>query len=144
MQKPGTSNDESLQLKADSEEGTKNNSVKMPSVISEPIKVINQSETKKEGISPAHNTLPKANRAKLRKVACEGPSFVCVSCHKLCYQTYGTFSEVDKHFLDFIELGAATQEACFCTRSQSSLKRRRIPGTALANNMQVPEVPKEL
>ena len=144
MQKPATSNDESLKLNADSEESTKNNSVEMPSVISQPIEVMNKSDKKKEGKRRAHNTLPEANRAKFRNVACEGPSFVCVSCHILCYQTHGTFLEVDKHFLDFIELGAATEEAWFCTRCQSSLKRRKIPGTALANNMRVSEVPKEL
>ena len=70
---------------------------------------------------------------------------MCASCHKLCHQTHGKFSKDDNEFVNFIKLDAAVDdETWFCTRCLSSLKKKKIPGTALDNNMRISEVPKEL
>ena len=151
MQEPSRRKDEKLQLTDDNEENTKTDGVKIP----DPSISVNSVDTKqlikaditekKRKHSAHHNKLPETNRAKFRKVACEGPSCVCTSCHKLCYQMHGKFSKDGNEFVDFIKLESPVdKKTWFCTRCISSLKERDIPGNALDNNMRVSEVPKEL
>ena len=151
MQEPSRRKDEKLQLTDDNEESTKTDGVKIP----DPSILVNSVDTnqltksdntkKKRKHSAHHNKLPETNRAKFRKVACEGSSCVYASCHKLCYQMHGKFSKDGKEFVDFMRLGSAVdEEAWFFTRCPASLKKKKIPGTALDNKMQVSEVPTEL
>ena len=151
MQEPSRRKDEKLQLTDDNEESTKTDGVKIP----DPSISVNSVDTKqlikaditekKRKHSAHHNKLPETNRAKFRKVACEGPSCVCTSCHKLCYQMHRKFSKDGNEFVDFIKLESPVdKKTWFCTRCISSLKKRDIPGNALDNNMRVSEVPKEL
>ena len=129
MQEPSRRKDEKLQLTDDNEESTKTDGVKIP----DPSISVNSVDTKqlikaditekKRKHSAHHNKLLETNRAKFRKVACEGPSCVCTSCHKLCYQMHGKFSKDGNEFVDFIKLESPVDEKTwFCTRCISSLK----------------------
>ena len=143
MQKPADADDGKLQLTTGKDEGTVNTSAEMSTVQCVPNQLPKSNNTKKERKRPAHKLL-EANRAKFRKLACDGPSCVCASCHKLCYASHGTFSKDGNGVLGCIKQDVAAKATWFCTRCLSSLKCKKIPGTALENNMQVSEVPKEL
>ena len=148
VHKTGTSTETKSELAADSEEGTMKDDLEMESI---PLKCVLKTDvkplpkshnTKKVTKRPAHDKVLEANRTKFRKLSCEGPSCVCASCHKLCYETHGTFAKDD--FKDVMQLVDGADATWYCNRCLSSLKRKKIPGTALNNSMRVSEVPKEL
>ena len=148
VQKTGTSTETKSELTADSEESTMKADLEMEStplncVPKMDVKPLPKSDNaKKVTKRPAHNKVLEANRTKFRKLSCDGPSCVCASCHKLCYETHGTFAKDD--FKDVMKLNDAADATWLCNRCLSSLKSKKIPGTALNNNMRVSEVPKEL
>ena len=87
----------------------------------------------------------KANRLKFRKAACDSPSCVCLSCNKLCYATHGThYIPGEIEFIDELLKSNLTESAWLCNRCKWSLRKNKIPGNSLENDMRVAPIPEEL
>ena len=125
------------------DEGTVNTSAEMSTVQCVPNQLPKSNNTKKERKRPAHKLL-KANRAKFRKLACDGPSCVCASCHKLCYASHGTFSKDGNGVLGCIKQDVAAKSLVVLHQMSIIFEVQKISGTAFENSMEVSNVLKEL
>ena len=87
----------------------------------------------------------RANRLKFWKAACDSPSYVCLSCNKLCYATHGSqYIPGEIESIDKMLKSNLIRSAWLCNRCRSSFRKNKIPGNSLENDMKVAPVPEEL